>query len=144
MLTPALPVCASTGAGPSLISPAGAEYGAELAGCSLAELFRRVQQGEENAFSELYRHTRHHLRGVVYRVLRSADRVEDVVQETYLRIWVQRHQFRPELGSILGWMTTIARRRSIDRARVSAPPRPPGRPTPTTRLLSSTQCTQLT
>lgn len=88
-----------------------------LAEPTLAQLFGRVQRDEDLAFHELHARTRQPLYRAVYRVLRSHDLSHDVVQDAYAHIWVQRHQFRPDQGSVLGWMTTIARRRAIDRVR---------------------------
>ena len=119
MSAPALPAPPAMLPGSPLLPPeaAGDDRLPELAGCSLAQLFERVQHGDEAAFAELYRQTRRRLHAVVHQVLRSPDLTEDVVQETYGHIWAHRHQFRPELGSVLGWMSTIARRRAIDRVR---------------------------
>ena len=87
--------------------------------CPLVALFIRVQDGDQAAFSELHAQTEDRLRRVVYRVLRSVDLVEDVLQDSYLQIWRHRHRFEPELGSVSGWMSTIAHRRAIDRVRTA-------------------------
>ena len=114
-----LPACSSTHSSPHSLPlhPAAEELDAELSGCSLTELFTRVQRGEEAAFRALHRRTRPRLHGVAYRVLRSPDLAEDVVQDTYTQIWLQRHRYQPDLGPVLGWMTTIAHRRAVDRVR---------------------------
>jgi len=95
----------------------GSSPSADSTGCSLPQLFSLVQQGDQVVFTELHRRTQRQLHAVVYQVLRSFDLTEDVVQDTYAHIWTHRHQYDPELGSLLGWMTVIARRRAIDRLR---------------------------
>ena len=90
---------------------------ADAADRHLAQLLTRVQDGDEAAFAELHAQTCHRLYRAVDRILRSADLTEDVVQDAYFHIWRQRHKFQPHLGSAMGWMTTIARRRAIDRVR---------------------------
>ena len=96
---------------------AGEVFRVQLAKCSLVQLFAKVQDGEQAAFAELHAQTRHRLQSVVYRVLGSVDLVEDVVQDSYLQVWRQRHQFQSERGSVLGWMSAIAHRRAVDRVR---------------------------
>ena len=86
-------------------------------GCSLAQVFARVQDGDAGAFAELHARTHHRLRRAVHPVVSFKDLAEDVLQDTYLHIWLKRREYRPERGSVLGWMTIIARRRAIDRVR---------------------------
>lgn len=96
---------------------AAAEPELDAAALALVRLVARVQAGDESAFAELYERTRARLRATVTPVLGSADLVDDVLQDTYLQVWRQCHQFQPGLGSVIGWMMTIARRRAIDRVR---------------------------
>ena len=78
---------------------------------------KTVQDGDAGAFAELHARTHHRLRRAVRPVVSLHHLADDVVQDTYLHIWLKRHQYRPDRGSVLGWMTTIARRRAIDRVR---------------------------
>ena len=119
---PTLPAPAALLPAQRLVLPASTGSGGsiDLTSQSLGQLIERVQRGDEAAFAELHRQTRRRLQAVVRQVLHSPDLVEDVVQDAYAQIWTQRHQFRPERGSALGWMITIARRRAIDRVRALA------------------------
>ena len=45
---------------------------------------------------------------------------EEVVQETFLVAWNRASFFDPSLGSLTGWLLTIARNRSVDRLRAVA------------------------
>lgn len=83
----------------------------------LLQLLTRVQQDDEAAFAVLHRLTWHRLRRAVCRVTGTVELAEDVLQDAYLLIWRQRHQFRADRGSVMGWMMTIARRRAIDGVR---------------------------
>lgn len=87
---------------------------------SLVELFGRVQEGDADAFAQLHARTWRSVRRAVVRILGSADLADDVLQDTYLQAWLQRHQFQPGQGSVLGWLVTIGRRRAIDRIRTLA------------------------
>ena len=44
---------------------------------------------------------------------------EEVLQETYVRVWLNAGSYRPSLGSPMVWMTTIARNLAIDVVRKS-------------------------
>ncbi len=77
-------------------------------------LIEAVAQGESDAFRRLYEATSSKLFGVAIRILRRSDLAEDVVQDTYLKIWDNAAGYRPGFGSPLGWMVTITRNRAID------------------------------
>lgn len=91
--------------------------GKEAEGAHLAELVARSSRGHEDAFAELYDLTSARLYGVILRVLRSADHAAEVTQEVYVEIWRQSARYAPDKGSVLGWMTTMAHRRAVDRVR---------------------------
>ena len=57
------------------------------------------------------------MHGVVARVLRQPDDVEDVVEETFWQAWRQASRFDPTRGAVQTWLLTIARSRALDRAR---------------------------
>ena len=80
----------------------------------LAGLLAAVAKGDEAAFERLYVATRAKLYGVVLRILRRQDLAEEVIQETYVRIWKSAGQFNPGLASPITWMASIARNRAID------------------------------
>lgn len=83
----------------------------------LAALVSLASRGHEDAFGELYDLTSGRVHGVVIRVLRSVDHAAEVTQEVYVEIWRQSARYAPEKGSVLGWMTTMAHRRAVDRVR---------------------------
>ena len=94
-------------------APAGREVDAE----HLIDLMAHSSRGHEDAFAELYDLTSPRIYGVVLRVLRSADHAAEVTQEVYVEIWRQSARYAPDKGSVLGWMTTMAHRRAVDRVR---------------------------
>jgi RNA polymerase sigma-70 factor (ECF subfamily) len=51
---------------------------------------------------------------VVLRILRRADLADEVMQETFLKIWRSAGQFDPLRASPITWMVAIARNRTID------------------------------
>lgn len=83
----------------------------------LIDLIGRTARGHEDAFETLYDLTSTRVYGVVLRVLRSPDQAAEVTQEAYLEAWKQSARYRPELGTVLAWLLTIAHRRAVDRVR---------------------------
>ncbi|WP_024512590.1 sigma-70 family RNA polymerase sigma factor [Bradyrhizobium sp. ARR65] len=80
----------------------------------LVWLIAAVAKGDEEAFERLYAATRAKLYGVVLRILRRQDLAEEVIQDTYVRIWNGAGQFDPARASPITWMASIARNRAID------------------------------
>jgi len=83
----------------------------------LVWLLAAVAKGDEVAFERLYQATRSKLYGVVLRILRRADLADEVMQDTYLKVWNSAGQFNPALASPITWMLAIARNRAIDLVR---------------------------
>jgi RNA polymerase sigma-70 factor (ECF subfamily) len=88
-----------------------------LTPADLVSLIASVATRDEAAFERLYAATRAKLYGVVLRILRRQDLAEEVIQETYVKIWNSAAQFNPALASPITWMTSIARNRAIDLVR---------------------------
>src|SRR5437588_10360250 len=86
----------------------------------LVWLMAAVAKGDRAAFERLYAATRAKLYGVVLRILRRQDLADEVMQETYLKVWNSAGQFDPALASPITWMVAIARNRAIDLARKKA------------------------
>ena len=95
----------------------GAAAGREADAAHLVELMGRCARGHEDAFAELYDLTSSRIYGTVLRVLRSPDHAAEVTQEVYVEVWRQSARYASEKGSVLGWMTTMAHRRAVDRVR---------------------------
>jgi len=83
----------------------------------LVHLLRGTQQGEEDAFRELYALTHRSVARVVTATLRSPEHSAEVVQEVYLHVWQHASSFDEMRGSVLGWILMLARRRAVDRVR---------------------------
>lgn len=80
-------------------------------------LLQRIIARDERAVGELYdRHSRL-VFSVVRRILRSQSDAEDVLQETFVRVWTRADTYDASLGSPSTWLTRIARNRAVDRLR---------------------------
>jgi RNA polymerase sigma-70 factor (ECF subfamily) len=94
--------------------------GVTMSGRSDEELVACLVEGDEAALGELYdRHAEGLFRTAL---LRLGDRglAEEVLQDTYLALWNRAELFDGSQGSVIGWLSTIARNRAIDRLRSSA------------------------
>jgi RNA polymerase sigma-70 factor (ECF subfamily) len=80
----------------------------------LVWLLAAVAKGDEAAFARLYAATRAKLYGVVLRILNRQDLADEVMQESYLRIWRSAGQFDPLRATPITWMVAIARNHAID------------------------------
>jgi RNA polymerase sigma-70 factor (ECF subfamily) len=88
-----------------------------LSSQELVWLLAAVAKADRAAFERLYAATRAKLYGVVLRILRRHDLADEVMQETYFKIWNSAGQFDPALASPITWMVAIARNRAIDQVR---------------------------
>ncbi len=93
-----------------------------LTSAELVWLLAAVAKGDQTAFERLYEATRAKLYGILLRILRRADLADEVMQETYLKIWASAGQFDPAVASPITWMVAIARNRAIDVARKKTEP----------------------
>ena len=79
----------------------------------LAQLLATIAAGDERAFARLYELTAARLLMVARTIVGRPDLAEDVLQETFLRVWRAAHQYDPRKGSALAWLVTIVRNRAL-------------------------------
>ena len=84
---------------------------------TLDELLDRVGRGDRDAFGELYDETSPRVFGLVRRLVVDPAQAEEVTQDVYLEIWQNASRFDAAKGNAIGWLFTIAHRRSVDRIR---------------------------
>jgi RNA polymerase sigma-70 factor (ECF subfamily) len=83
----------------------------------LGRLLIRMSGRDEAAFERLYAATKRKLFSTVLPIVKRQHLAEEVVQEAYVRIWLNATLYKPALGSPMIWMITIARNLAIDMAR---------------------------
>ena len=79
-----------------------------------AEIVVRLQRREPQALAELYDRYGRIVYALILRVVRDAGIAEDLVQETFLRVWNRVHAFDAQKGAIGPWLLAVARNRAID------------------------------
>ena len=76
-----------------------------------------LKSKDQKGFSILYNNYSGALFGVIGRIIQSDDDANDLLQDTFLKIWRNIDNYDPTKGSIFTWMMNIARNLSIDRVR---------------------------
>jgi len=89
-----------------------------------ADLVRRIGEGDRTAaLGELYDLYGGRLYGLGLRMLADRGLAEELVQETFVRVWRAAAGFDASKGTVRGWIFTIGRRVAIDLHRRRRPGR---------------------
>lgn len=83
----------------------------------LLQLIAEVAGGDKSAFARLYALTHAKLLGVALRILRDRALAEDVLQESYVKVWRHAASYDKAIASPMTWMATIVRHGAIDALR---------------------------
>ena len=83
----------------------------------LGELLSAIARGEQEAFTTFYDQTHRLVFGLALRILGNRETAEEVTSDIYMQVWRQAANFELMRGTVLSWLMTIARTRSIDRLR---------------------------
>lgn len=78
------------------------------------ELVHRLQRRDPQALAELYDRYGRIVFSLILRIVRDTGTAEDLVQETFLRVWNRVQGFDSEKGNIAPWLLAVARNRAID------------------------------
>ena len=73
-----------------------------------------VSKRNVTAFVSLYEQTAPLLLRVARQIVCRQELAEEIVQETYLKLWRSTATFDTEAANPIGWLTTIVRNRAID------------------------------
>ncbi|MEU9646585.1 sigma-70 family RNA polymerase sigma factor [Streptomyces sp. NPDC048188] len=83
----------------------------------LQQLINSVALGDQEAFAAVYDTVAPSVLGVVRSVLRDRAQSEEVMQEVLVEVWRTAARYRPDRGSAVNWILTLAHRRAVDRVR---------------------------
>lgn len=83
----------------------------------LRQLLAQCSLGDRRAFETLYRRVAPRLHGVALRFMGRRDLAEDVLQESFVRIWNNASRYQAHLSAPLTWMINITRNQAIDQLR---------------------------
>ena len=85
-----------------------------------AEIGVGLAAGDESCLEEAYRRWSALIYTLALRALGSPAEAEDVTQQVFVGGWRSRADFRPEAGTLPGWLIGIAKHRIVDRQRARA------------------------
>ena len=78
------------------------------------ELAERLKHRDPQAMADLYDKYGRLTYVLIHRIVRNVGVAEDLVQETFLRVWNRVQAFDREKGALGPWVLTVARNRAID------------------------------
>jgi RNA polymerase sigma-70 factor, ECF subfamily len=82
-----------------------------------ALLVASLARGDTAALAELYDRHSDAIYRAAFRRLGDRSLAEEVLQDTYLALWNRAELYDPTAGSLIAWLSTIARNRAVDRLR---------------------------
>ena len=81
------------------------------------DVARRLRARDPRVMSVLYERYGKLAFSIIFRIVRDSAVAEDLVQETFLRVWNRAPSFDEERGALGPWILTVARNRAIDHLR---------------------------
>ena len=83
------------------------------------ELVQLCLDGDDNAWARLVEEYRGLVYSICYLFCGSTQDAEDLVQDTFLKIWMNLSSYDPSRGELKGWIATVTRNQRVDRFRRS-------------------------
>lgn len=80
-------------------------------------IVRLLGRKDKSAISLAYKHYGANLHGVVLSILRNEEDAQEVLQDTFVKIWKNSDAYDAKKGRLYTWMINIARRTAIDKTR---------------------------
>ena len=77
----------------------------------------QMAAGDQTALANFYDLTNRMAFGLILRIMGDRSTAEEVLLDVYTQVWRQADNYRPERGTPLAWLMTIARTRALDRLR---------------------------
>jgi RNA polymerase sigma factor (sigma-70 family) len=81
------------------------------------DLIKGLKNQESIAIQALYDMYSGALYGVISRIIQHTEVAEDLLQETFIKIWNSAEQYDSSKGRLFTWMINVARNLSIDKLR---------------------------
>jgi RNA polymerase sigma-70 factor (ECF subfamily) len=80
------------------------------------DIIHKVTQGDQKAFSELFYRYHQSLGGYVFSLTKSHVLTEEIVQDTFVKIWQQRHTL-PTISSFKAFLFTVSKHHTLNTMR---------------------------
>ena len=82
---------------------------------SETDLINGLRLGDKKTIEVLYDMYSGSLYGVILRILKEEETSEDILQETFLRIWQKFNYYDSSKGRLFTWMCNLARNLALDK-----------------------------
>lgn len=80
-------------------------------------MIQLLKSGDKSAFEYLYDHYSGALNAVVLRIINDQQLAEDILQESFVKIWNNFYSYDSSKGRLFTWMLNITRNLTIDTVR---------------------------
>jgi RNA polymerase sigma-70 factor (ECF subfamily) len=84
---------------------------------NLLPLLCKTAQGNKAAFCDFYQQTSAKLFWISLNILSKPAPAEEVLQEAFIKIWHNASEYNSSKGTVISWMISIVRYRSLDALR---------------------------
>ncbi len=84
-------------------------------------LVAAIQQGDPKAIRQLYNCYYKALLGAITQIVRDPIEAQDLLQDTYVKVWQRFHYYDPGQGRLFTWLLQVARNTALDFVRRPKP-----------------------
>jgi len=81
------------------------------------EIVDLLIQKDQRGIQEMYHKYSSLIYGLIYRILKQQDLAENVLQDTFVKVWQKIHAFDTNKGKFITWVLKIARNTALDAKR---------------------------
>ena len=78
------------------------------------DLVAGLKARDDATFSILYDHYAPTLLGIIYKIVKDQAEAENILQDVFVKIWLNIHQYDAEKGRLFTWMLNISRNTAIN------------------------------
>ena len=83
------------------------------------EIVAYLEKGDRRAIDLAYKNYGRALYGIILRVVKSGEVAEEILQDVFVKIWINAESYNRSKGRLFTWMSNIARNASIDSIRTA-------------------------
>ncbi len=81
------------------------------------QLIEGLHEADRATFSSLYDQYAAALYGIILKIVKDEETAEDILQESFIKIWENGSAYNPDKGTLFTWMLNICRNAAIDKTR---------------------------
>ena len=82
-----------------------------------SQIVSLLQNGKQEAISVIYKHYANTLYGFILKIIPSEEIAQDVLQDTFVKIWKNASKYDPSKARLFTWFVNIARNTALDKIR---------------------------